>query len=94
MLQCHYVLFHGRQHCHLLHGQQWIIYQPDFTHKLIVEIKLMELKLGCHLVVIHVPGVLMINQETDGLSRGVWVSPFRNRYQHKIYLLASSLLSL
>ena len=48
-------------------------------HKLIVEIKLMELELGCHLVVIHVPGVLMINQGTDGLSRGVWVSPLQER---------------
>ena len=39
----------------------------------------MELELGCHLVVIHVPGVLMISQGTDGLSRGVWVSPLQER---------------
>ena len=48
-------------------------------HLLIVQIKLMELQLGCHLVVIHVPGVLMIEQGTDGLSRGVWISPLQKR---------------
>lgn len=38
---------------------------------LIEEIRLLELELQCHLQVIHVPGVVMIQQGTDGLSRGV-----------------------
>jgi hypothetical protein len=29
----------------------------------------------CHLEVIHVPGKLMIHQGTDGLSRGLWMTP-------------------
>ena len=43
-------------------------------HALIEEIRLMELELGCCLQVVHVPGVIMIRQGTDGLSRGVWAT--------------------
>jgi hypothetical protein len=43
-------------------------------HKLIEEIRLLELELGCSLQVIHVPGTIMIGQETDGLSRGIWMN--------------------
>jgi hypothetical protein len=43
-------------------------------HKLIKEIRLLELELGCSLQVIHVPGIVMINQGMDGLSRGIWMS--------------------
>ena len=43
-------------------------------HKLIEEIRLLELKLGCSLQVVHVPGLCMIDQGTDGLSRGIWMS--------------------
>jgi hypothetical protein len=42
----------------------------DMVHR----IKLLELGLGCHLEVVHVPGTTMIGQGTDGLSRGVWIS--------------------
>lgn len=42
---------------------------------LIEKITLLELRLGCRLVVVHTPGVVMISQGTDGLSRGVWMSP-------------------
>jgi hypothetical protein len=45
-------------------------------HVLIKEIRLLEMELDCCLQVIHVPGVVMIDQGTDGLSRGVWASPF------------------
>ena len=38
---------------------------------LILKIKLLELELQCVLQVIHVPGTTMIQQGTDGLSRGV-----------------------
>ena len=34
----------------------------------------MELELGCSLQVVHVPGIVMIGQGTDGLSRGVWAT--------------------
>ena len=43
-------------------------------HALIQDIRLLELELDCHLQVVHVPGVVMIDQGTDGLSRGVWMS--------------------
>jgi hypothetical protein len=43
-------------------------------HSLIRRIKIIELRLGCRLEPIHVPGRLMIVQGTDGLSRGMWVS--------------------
>ena len=44
-------------------------------HALIVKIRLLELELQCHLQVVHVPGLVMIDQGTDSLSRGVWCSP-------------------
>jgi hypothetical protein len=43
-------------------------------HKLIRRIKSIELLLRCRIEVVHVPGVVMITQGTDGLSRGVWAS--------------------
>ncbi len=43
-------------------------------HKLIQEIKLLELTLGIDLQVVHVPGTAMIEQSTDGLSRGIWAT--------------------
>jgi hypothetical protein len=47
-------------------------------HQLVEEIKLIELRLGCTLICIHVPGLVMIQQGTDSLSRGIWVSPFHD----------------
>jgi hypothetical protein len=46
-------------------------------HKLIHKIKSYEVLLGCGIEVIHVPGTLMIEEGTDGLSRGLWLSPHR-----------------
>jgi hypothetical protein len=45
-------------------------------HKLIEEISLLKLgfELECSLQVIHVPGMIVIDQGTDGLSRGIWTS--------------------
>jgi hypothetical protein len=43
-------------------------------HRLIEDIRLLELELTCTLQVIHVPGLLMIDQGTDGLSQGIWMS--------------------
>jgi hypothetical protein len=45
---------------------------------LVRKIKLLELRLGCLLEVVHVPGVVMIDQGTDDLSRGVWISPLHS----------------
>ena len=46
-------------------------------HSLVTDIKLLELELGCQLQVVHVPGVVMIVQGSDALSRGVWITPFQ-----------------
>jgi hypothetical protein len=43
-------------------------------HKLIESIHLLELDMGIHLELVHVPGLLMIEQGTDALSRGVWMT--------------------
>jgi hypothetical protein len=46
-------------------------------HKLARTIKTLEIQLGCHLEPIHVPGLLMIKEGTDSLSRGLWLAPSR-----------------
>jgi hypothetical protein len=46
-------------------------------HKLARRIKELEIELGCRLEPIHVPGLLMIDEGTDGLSRGMWLAPTR-----------------
>ena len=43
-------------------------------HDLVEQIRRYELLLECQLQVVHVPGVLLIMQGTDGLSRGIWAS--------------------
>lgn len=48
-------------------------------HKLILQVKRLELVLQCHLEVIHVPGDLMIREGADGLSRGLWLTGYRMR---------------
>ena len=48
-------------------------------HDLISQIKTLEATLDVFLQVIHIPGVVMITQGTDGLSRGIWMSPFHHR---------------
>ena len=55
-------------------------------HALIVEIKLLELRLEINLVVIHVPGKVMITQGTDGLSRGVWMSQLHQQMDQQTIL--------
>jgi hypothetical protein len=47
-------------------------------HKLVREIKILEVKLGCRLKALHVPGDLMILVGPDDLSRGMWMSPERH----------------
>jgi hypothetical protein len=57
-------------------------------HLLIRQIKLLEFELDLDLRVIHVPGVVMILQGSDGLSRGVWMSRF-HRLPNQLELTAS-----
>jgi hypothetical protein len=56
----------------------WIALSESSTspglHKLIEAIRLLELELQCTLQGIHVPGIIMIDQGTDGLSCGIWMS--------------------
>jgi hypothetical protein len=47
-------------------------------HSLIEQIRFLEIRLACSLQVVHVPGLLMIDQGTDGLSRGIWMSPLQD----------------
>lgn len=44
-------------------------------HALIMRLKILELQHNCILVVIHIPGVAMIQEGTDGQSRGIWTTP-------------------
>ena len=55
-------------------------------HGVLEDIRSMEVKLGCHLVVIHVPGLIMIQEGTDGLSRGLWITPWHNQLDRKTLL--------
>ena len=57
-------------------------------HYLIEQIKLLELDLGCCLQVIHVPGTVMIQQGTDGLSRGVWCTLYHRRISQRVLTVA------
>ena len=52
---------------------------PRPSIDLITTIKRLELELGVTLVVVHVPGVVMIEQGTDGQSRGVWATALHAR---------------
>lgn len=49
-------------------------------HAQIEEIKHLESELGIQLQVVHVPGLVMIEQGTDGLSRGVWISAMHHHH--------------
>jgi len=53
-------------------------------HALIENIRRLELTLDCSLVVVHVPGVVMIQQGTDGLSRGVWATPYHDLHDSNL----------
>ena len=53
-------------------------------HALIEEIRMLELILGCHLEVIHVPGLVMILEGSDNLSRGIWMTSLHKIDPHAI----------
>jgi hypothetical protein len=44
-------------------------------HRLARDIKHLEIQLGCHLQLVHFPGVLMIDEGTYGLSQGMCLVP-------------------
>jgi hypothetical protein len=46
-------------------------------HKLVRASKRLEVLMCCRIEVIHVPGVLMVDEGTDGLSHGLWLSAQR-----------------
>jgi hypothetical protein len=48
-------------------------------HDMVLKIKQLEIELGCHLEVIHVPGTTIITEWTDGLSHGIWISSLHPR---------------
>jgi hypothetical protein len=50
---------------------------PRLQH-LIERIRALELELESHLQVVHIPGLVMIQQGTDGLSRGIWMNPLQD----------------
>jgi hypothetical protein len=51
---------------------------PAPLHVLIEEIRTSEIHLGCFLEVIHIPGLIMIQQGTVAyLSWGIWISSFQ-----------------
>ena len=54
--------------------------KSDSLQKLFLEVKLLEIQLECHLLLIHVPGTTMIREGTDGLSRGV---PLQSLYEYE-----------
>jgi hypothetical protein len=45
-----------------------------YLHILVQQLEVLELALGCHLEVIHVPGNTMITHGTDGLIRVIWAN--------------------
>ena len=58
---------------------------PDHRlHGLIEEIKQIEVDMDLVLQVVHVPGLVMIQQGTDGLSRGIWMSPLHEQLPQHI----------
>ena len=61
--------------------------KPSF-HNLISSIRLIEIELDVHVAVIHIPGVVMIQQGTDNLSRGIWISDLHFRMNEREMLAA------
>jgi hypothetical protein len=51
-------------------------------HKLVRAIKRLEMLMCYRIEVIHVPGLLMVGEGADGLSRGLWLS------SHRLYRLS------
>ena len=57
-------------------------------HSLISQIQLLEIELDLHFIIIHIPGVVMIQQGTDGLSQGIWMSSLHSHMNEREILRA------
>ena len=57
-------------------------------HELISSIRLLEIELDIHLMVIHIPDVVMIDQGTDGLSRCIWMDNLQSLMDEREMLRA------
>ena len=57
-------------------------------HELISNIRLLEIELDIHLNVVHIPGLVMIDQGTDNLSRGIWMSSLHSYMDERALLAA------
>lgn len=57
-------------------------------HEQVVKIRRLETRLACHLCVIHIPGKVIIREGTDGLSRGVWITPLQGSIPREILMPA------
>jgi hypothetical protein len=55
-------------------------------HEQIEKIRTLETRLGCLLTVIHIPGKVMIQEGTDGLSRGLWMTPLQDTIPRDILM--------
>jgi hypothetical protein len=66
-------------------------------HILVQQLKALELALGCHLEVIHVPGTTMSTQGTNGLSREIWANGLNTDFKYfavEVFLPALPSISL
>ncbi len=57
-------------------------------HEQLVRIRSLETRLQCHLWVIHVPGKVIIKEGTDGLSRGLWMTPLQDSIPRPVLMPA------
>jgi hypothetical protein len=62
---------------------------------LVQQLKALELTLGCCLEGIYVPGITMIAQGTNGLSREIWANGFNTDFESfEVEVFLPDLLSL
>jgi hypothetical protein len=68
----------------------WILQKGSLRypslHEQIEKSRTLETRLGCLLTVIHVPGKVMIQEGTDGLSRGLWMTPLQDTIPRDILM--------
>lgn len=55
-------------------------------HRQVLRIRALETQLQCQLFVVHIPGKVMIQEGTDGLSRGIWITPLQDQIPRHILL--------
>lgn len=55
-------------------------------HEQVVRIRSLETRMQCQLWVIHIPGKVMIQEGTDGLSRGIWITPLQEQIPREVLM--------